>query len=115
MRKIWRRSSNALRNPGSTSKAWSVPSASVEKYNVLITTSAARELEAVDNKRARNRIVAAIRALSGAPRRPGIEKLSGQASRFRVRVGDFRVVYEVDDENRSVDVVKIAHADSKPA
>jgi len=53
--------------------------------------------------------VAAIRALLGAPRRPGMEKLSGQANRFRVRVGDFRVVYEVDDENRSVDVVKIGH------
>ena len=38
-----------------------------------------------------------------------MEKLSGQANRFRVRVGDFRVVYEVDDENRSVDVVKIGH------
>jgi len=81
----------------------------VEKYRVGIARSAAKELETVGGKRDRKRLVEAIRELAAAPRRPGAEKLSGHRDRFRVRVGDYRIVYSVDDERRMVDVVKIGH------
>jgi mRNA interferase RelE/StbE len=46
--------------------------------------------------------------LADDPRPPGSEKLSGQ-DRYRLRQGDYRVVYGVDDELRIVEVVKIGH------
>jgi mRNA interferase RelE/StbE len=49
-----------------------------------------------------------MQALSGDPRPSGCEKLSGQ-ERYRVRQGAYRILYEVDDRNRVVTVVKIGH------
>jgi len=81
----------------------------VERYNVLVTASAAKELESVDGKSLRSRLVDAIAVLAGDPRHAGAEKLSGTRDRYRVRVGDYRVVYSIDDDRRVVDVVKIGH------
>ena len=81
----------------------------MEKYSVLVAASAGKELEAVDGKANRARIVKAIRALAMNPRGAGTEKLSGADGRYRVRVGDFRVVYAVDDNERIIDVVRIGH------
>lgn len=76
-------------------------------YSVLIRRSAERELRAVP-KRDLARVAARIRGLADDPRPPGSEKLSGQ-DRYRIRQGDYRVVYSVDDGERLVDVVKIGH------
>ncbi len=76
-------------------------------YSLLIKRSAAKELEAVPPKD-RRRIVARIQALATEPRPPGIEKLSG-AEKYRVRQGDYRVLYTIDDSIRSVVIVKIGH------
>lgn len=82
----------------------------MENDKVLIAASAAKELEAIDRKGDRLRIVKAISALARLPRGAGAEKLSGAKSeRYRVRVGDYRIAYSIDDENRLVDVVKIGH------
>jgi len=56
----------------------------------------------------RERIGKAIDALAADPRPPGAVKLSGHDD-FRVRVGDYRVVYAVDDTERLVLVARIAH------
>jgi len=80
----------------------------VEGYRLLVKPSAAKELEAVLNKRERNGIVAAIRALSAEPRPHGCQKLSG-SEKYRVRKGAHRVLYQVDDDARVVTVVKIGH------
>jgi len=56
----------------------------------------------------RDRIRAAIDSLSAEPRPHGATKLAGQDD-YRVRVGDYRVVYAVDDEKRIVIVAKVAH------
>ena len=79
------------------------------RYRLLIKRSAARELAGVDSKPDRQRVVARIRALSMDPRPPGCEKLSGHADRYRVRQGDYRVVYAVDDVEQIVLIVKIGH------
>lgn len=79
------------------------------RYRVLIKASAAKELEAVDGKRNRQRLVAAIASLADDPRPAGAEKLSGTKDRYRIRVGDWRVVYSIEDGILTVYVVKVGH------
>ncbi len=76
-------------------------------YSLVIKKSAERELRKVPKEDMR-RITDRIRELTQNPRPVGNEKLSGQ-DRYRVRQGDYRIVYAVDDERRVVEVVKIGH------
>ena len=78
-------------------------------YKVLIKPSAAKEIEAIGAKKDRQRIVARILALASKPRPMGSEKLAGFEGRLRVRQGQFRVVYAIDDASRTVEVVKVGH------
>jgi mRNA interferase RelE/StbE len=68
-----------------------------------------RELEDVGSKRDRQRLVDRIHGLADDPRPPGSVKLAGREDRIRIRQGDFRIVYSIDDEKRVVTVVRIAH------
>ncbi len=74
-------------------------------YNVLITKSAAKELEAIPEKD-RRRIIERIRGLSGEPRPFGVEKLSGD-DKYRIRQGNFRILYEILDRDLVVTVIRI--------
>ena len=56
----------------------------------------------------RDRIAAAVDELARDPRPPGAAKLAGRDD-YRIRVGDFRIVYAVDDDARQVLVARIAH------
>ncbi len=80
----------------------------MESYELFIKSSAAKELEAVGRKSDRTRIVDKIYTLKVDPRPQGCEKLTGQ-DRYRVRQGQFRILYVVDDNERVVTVVKIGH------
>lgn len=79
------------------------------EYRLLIKPSAAKEIEAVGTKRDRQRIVGRIQSLATDPRLPGSEKLAGPATIFRVRQGDYRVIYVVDDARRTIEVIKVGH------
>jgi mRNA interferase RelE/StbE len=81
----------------------------VASYRVLIKASAAKEIEAVDPKKDRQRIVAAIRSLADNPRPPGCEKLAGEGDRYRIRVGRYRIIYSVGDGELLVVVVRVGH------
>ncbi len=76
-------------------------------YDLSIKPSAVKELKKLP-LRDRRRIVDRIFELSSRPRPVGCEKLSGR-ERYRVRQGDYRVLYSVDDEAREVTVFKIGH------
>ena len=76
-------------------------------YSVVIKKSAERELRALPKEDLR-RVVDRIRALAGDPRPHNNEKITGQ-ERYRIRQGDYRIVYAVDDEGRTVEIVKIGH------
>lgn len=76
-------------------------------YRLQIKRSAVKELEAV-RIRDRRRIARRIHTLAAEPRPSGCEKLSGQ-EKYRVRQGDYRILYAVDDEELTVVVVKIGH------
>lgn len=77
-------------------------------YSILIKRSAQKEIEAVGSKRDRQRIVKRIESLATEPRPSGCEKLSG-SSYLRVRQGRYRIVYEVQDKDLIVHVIKVGH------
>ena len=78
-------------------------------YSIEIRRSAARELERVEPRAQRVRIVARIRALAEDPRASGAQKLVGSSTAYRVRQGEYRIVYEILDAERRVLIVKIGH------
>lgn len=78
-------------------------------YSVSIKPSAGKELEAIGAKTDRQRIVARIQGLASDPRPRGSEKLAGFSDRYRVRQGDYRVIYLIDDEAGQVTIYKIGH------
>jgi mRNA interferase RelE/StbE len=77
----------------------------VASYKVLIKPSAAKELETLPRKD-RRRITTKIQSLADNPRPPGCQKLSGQ-EKYRVRQGNYRIVYEIQDKELIVLVVKV--------
>ncbi len=79
------------------------------RYKVVIKPSASKEIDSVGQKKDRQRIVLRIQSLGENPRPFGCEKLSGHLDRYRVRQGNFRIVYSIDDEKFLVDVVKVGH------
>jgi mRNA interferase RelE/StbE len=79
----------------------------VASYSVLIKASAAKELEDLPQKEIR-RISRKVQRLGDEPRPPGCEKLTG-GNRYRIRQGDYRVVYSVDDARAEVIVFKVGH------
>lgn len=54
------------------------------------------------------KILATINSLSKEPRPPGVERLSGQ-EKYRVRQGNYRIIYEINDKEVIVVVVKVGH------
>ena len=77
----------------------------MESYELRIKPSAVGELEAIPLKD-RRRLVAKIQRLSADPRPRGCEKLTGE-DRYRLRQGDYRILFQVDDSSRMVTVVKL--------
>ena len=76
-------------------------------YSILFTRSAAKELERVP-LRDRRRILVRIGKLAEDPRPMGAEKLSGD-EKYRLRQGDYRILYEIRDTALIVTVVRIGN------
>lgn len=77
-----------------------------DEYAIDLTTAAARDLKALKNNRTvLESIDRTILALGLNPRPNGVEKLDGKL--HRVRDGEFRVLYEIDDESRNVLVTRV--------
>jgi mRNA interferase RelE/StbE len=55
------------------------------------------------------RVWARIQALAAQPRPPGCRKVQGEEDVWRIRVGDFRVLYEIKDATRIIDIVAVRH------
>ena len=77
-------------------------------FKVSITSRAERELKRLDQP-VRNRIIIALSALASELRPAGCLKVKSEENVWRIRVGDWRVGYQVDDNNSEVVVVRIAH------
>ena len=78
-------------------------------YRILIKPSAVKELEALPPKD-RRRIASRIQGLSSDPRPPSCEKLAGQEL-YRVRQGNYRILYTVSDEEIIVLIIRVGHRD----
>lgn len=78
-------------------------------YALPIKASAATELEAIDDAPNRPRIVDAIQTLATDPRPSACKKLAGREAAYRLRVGDYRIVYTVNDREIIVEIIKISH------
>jgi mRNA interferase RelE/StbE len=80
----------------------------VADYGVALARSAEKELQRLPRALV-TRIVPRLEQLAAEPRPPGCKKLRGGDNEWRIRIGDYRVVYEIDDDARAVDVTRIAH------
>jgi mRNA interferase RelE/StbE len=80
----------------------------VRNYKLIIGSRAAKELSTLSAMVAQ-RIDAAILGLSSDPRPHGAKKLKGAAHLWRIRVGDYRIVYSIDDDEAVVDVIGVPH------
>lgn len=78
------------------------------KYNLEIKQSAQKELDALDDT-VFKRIDRKILALADNPRPAGCKKLKGFKDQWRIRVGDWRVLYIIDAETKTVTVMHVAH------
>ena len=77
-------------------------------YAVLLLPAAEREWRKLPHE-IRTRINRTLLALEDTPRPHGVTKLSGGSDRWRVRVGDYRIIYRIDDAAREVTILRIAH------
>ena len=77
-------------------------------YRVTITATAIKERQSLDGS-VRQRVDKALQGLMVNARPPGAIKLAGSTHDWRIRVGDYRILYEVDDEGRLITVWRIAH------
>lgn len=77
-------------------------------YRVTYVASAAKALRKLDRQTAR-RILEALNALSDDPRPPGCIKLQGGEGELRIRIGDYRVVYDVVDDELVVLILRVGH------
>ena len=77
------------------------------RYQLRITGRAAKELRKLPN-RTRARLEAAIESLADNPRPPRCVKLRGNAG-WRIRVGDYRILYDIEDDTLIVTVLRASH------
>jgi mRNA interferase RelE/StbE len=77
-------------------------------YSVTIKPSALKEIEKL-SKDVASRVMAKAAALATNPRPPGCVKLAGADQLWRVRIGDYRIVYHVNDTRKNVDIRIVAH------
>jgi mRNA interferase RelE/StbE len=78
------------------------------KYSVTIKKSAAKSLESLPNKAIRLKVTNAILGLSENPRPTNCKKLKGKLSElWRIRIGNFRVIYLIDDTIKIIDIMEI--------
>ena len=77
------------------------------KYKIIFRKSVAQDMRRIPNRDLR-KILAAINSLSEEPRPSGVERLSGQ-EKYRVRQGNYRIIYEINDQEVIVVVVKVGH------
>jgi mRNA interferase RelE/StbE len=80
----------------------------VSRYRVEIARRAVKSIAALPRKE-QQRVRAAIDLLADNPRPPGCVAMAGEAHAYRVRTGDYRIVYEVFDDRLLVQVVRAGH------
>ena len=78
------------------------------QYEIVFARSARKDLQALSHVMA-ERILEKVEALITNPRPSGCKKLRGHSSLWRIRVGEYRVIYTIDDDNLVIDLSVIRH------
>ena len=76
-------------------------------YTVTLTRSAEKELDRLPAP-LHARLTRKLLALEANPRPPGVQKLHGE-DRYRIRIGDYRVLYLIDDDSKTVAIIAVGH------
>ena len=77
-------------------------------YRVFLERAAEKDLKSLSSK-LHNRIIVALQTLAKNPRPSGCRKLTGADHDWRIRVGEYRIVYEIDDAAQIVRVNRVRH------
>jgi mRNA interferase RelE/StbE len=77
-------------------------------YSIEFSNRASKQFQALPQL-VQERLVSQINALAENPRPPKVKKLVGEENQYRIRVGDYRIVYQIDDQLLLVLVLKIGH------
>jgi mRNA interferase RelE/StbE len=80
----------------------------VADYRVVLASSAEREFDRLPSD-VQERAIELIDRLSQSPRFRGVIKLRGRTNLWRARIGDYRCIYHIDDQQRLVDITHIRH------
>ena len=87
---------------------WSSKSLKVMEYQVAFAASALREFRALSWD-IKNRLRLTVDGLRENPRPSGVRKIQGRENLYRLRIGSYRLVYEVDDQERKIQVIRVRH------
>ena len=77
-------------------------------YEVLIESAAQADLNRLSADILR-RIGPHLKALAENPRPPGCRKITGSHDDWRIRIGDYRVIYEIDDSSTTIRIMRVRH------
>ena len=80
-------------------------------YRIILERRAEKDFGAVRDMRLKRRIGAAIDGLAEAPRGPGAKQMKGYTGIWRVRVGDWRICYRIEDDRLIVLVITLGPRD----
>jgi len=78
------------------------------RYEIVFARSARKELQAISTDVA-ERILEKIGLLASNPRPSGCKKLQGHSNLWRVRVGEYRIIYSIDDDKHLIDISVVRH------
>ena len=77
-------------------------------YAIVISKSVQKQIDNLPNDLV-ERVIEKIQNLASEPRPDGIVKLKGSDNEYRIRIGDYRVRYEIDDESQLVQILQCKH------
>jgi len=80
----------------------------MNNYDIIFTRSARKEIESFDNKTIQ-KILPKIESLAIKPRPVNCLKLQGEENLWRIRIGDYRVIYSIYDNKHIVDIIAVRH------
>ena len=77
-------------------------------YEVYLERRAEKDLRRLPKEEFR-KVISVIKSLAENPRPPGCRKITGSERDWRVRVGKYRILYEIDDDAKAVRVMRVRH------
>ncbi len=77
-------------------------------YRIIIPKLVQKQLDDLPKKQ-RERLISSIRLLVDEPRPSGVKKLKGYDKTYRIRIGDYRIIYKIEDQEKLILVLSSIH------